>query len=299
MLANLTIDIVLEWCIGFMLVTLIALWIRNSIYILDYPMQYLAIHWKTPDYDRTELINGYRKEYRKFFLSLRPWERFIIFDRGEQKMTYTPKNIYTKEIKSKVPGKSVDDAILNEMEITFYFYYPRTFVKLEKFYSHGGFRIPVSGSFGKEDVKILQKFTSDFTESIIRDIGQEQTWKDMHNKRAIIVKAIECNIGAGSIFDDFGIDIERVKLSHPDLPKDLADVVHAGAKARQEGAATVIRAEHEAKASALQYEVDAKNPQEAALDVIRQGNEKVIFTKGLDNISGEILGKVVAGGGQA
>lgn len=283
-----TLTSALIWFICLMLTIIAALWIRSSIYLLDPHATYLAVHWKIPNKERSDKINSLHKLTNKFFMSLRIWENFVLLDRALHKLVYYPKKIYTKK-----KGKTVDDAILDGIKLTFYFKYPDDFDNLERFYIVGGFHTPEGSIFGYRDCLKIQEFTFEFVETIVRDLGQDHDWQELHNKRQVMVQYIFDNINDnGGIFNRIGIDIDRVELSHPDLPQSLADVIHAGAVARQKGEAEEIEAHYKAKARKKLYAVDSKNLTEAGLRAMRD-KDKLIIVDGASSLATGMIGKII------
>ena len=88
-----TLTTVLLWTAYIMVVLMVALWIRGSLTFVDPHATYFAIHWNIPNEERSDEINSLHATGNKYFMSLMPWENFVLMDRIWHKLAYEPKMV--------------------------------------------------------------------------------------------------------------------------------------------------------------------------------------------------------------
>ncbi len=279
------INMVLVWIIGISLSIMFGLYIRSSIHVLDPTMNYWALRWKQPNRKRSAKIRVAREKGNKFFCSFIPWERFVLCDREEHKISHCTVELYTTKTTSS------DDMILDGFHLALYLYYPQDFDSFVDFYVRGGYKFPSGGYFGKSDIDSIKAFTLENVASAVRDAGQDYSFRDLNSKRAEVQRFIMRTLKKkGGLFRRIGLVVHRVELSHPDFPKTYKDVVHDGAIAKEKGEAKVIDAQFEQKARAILYAEDEKHPNEAALDAFRNSKSSVVMSRGSNDLVSSVLG---------
>jgi len=267
---------------------LLALYLFDSIHMMDENIYYLARLWMVLNRPRTELVNNLRRQGKRFFFSFIPWETFILYDRKEHSMDCELPELYVG--KKTIGGVEYDDMILDKLDLTIYFLYPDEYEMLERLYIRGGFQTPKNGSmFGDGDVENISKFCFPFISGEVRSIAKNYCYQEFHGDGLSIAKEIEFALNKPfGIFDVIGVKVMLVAISQPDLPKAVDEVIHAGVIAKQKGEADVIAAQAKSEANEIIYKVDEQHLPVAVLNALHD-KDKIIITGGVNSLIADVL----------